>query len=570
MERIKRTKLKRIFSWTVSILLGILLIFSIIVYFSWNRLIKITLIEVVQKETKGLYRAEIGSVYYGLFNGNLNIRNITLIPDTAVYNTMNPDSAPAMLIGLHVRKLTVLDLHLKHAIFSKKIEATRIDLKSPELKIWRKKIPAADSALKSPDTAWSIPLPVGWKEISIGRIILATGSLNLIDLSGDSVKEFTIPYIDVQVVNLRIDSSWKTDQRIYNTDDIVVTIRDLRQQTGDGMYILNFGEVGITTSQNLLYIDRFHLEPLFDRHEFSRKLGYQADRIDVEVKKISLSGIDWRELIFEENLVAEKLRIDSLLLDDYRDKRVPMRSGFKPPMPQQLIRDLKTCFRIDSLEVANGKATYSEQVANEPGTIFFDRINGLMTGFTNDSSWLAGKKVSPLIAEAFLEGTGRLQAKIDFIFGDTRNRFTVSANLTTFDLRKINPMLSRLVPAEIETGIVTKLVIPEIRFNDDYSQGNLTLYYDDLSFMIFKENNTTWADIKTGVINFLASDILIRKSNPHPNGKLNSGIIYFQRDKHKSIFNFIWKSIFSGLKSNLGFNNKEQKAIKKDNKQSNR
>jgi len=39
-------------------------------------------------------------------------------------------------------------------------------------------------------------------------------------------------------------------------------------------------------------------------------------------------------------------------------------------------------------------------------------------------------------------------------------------------------------------------------------------------------------------------------------------------NKHKSIINFIWKSIFSGIKSNMGFNSKEQKAIKKENKKS--
>ena len=127
-------------------------------------------------------------------------------------------------------------------------------------------------------------------------------------------------------------------------------------------------------------------------------------------------------------------------------------------------------------------------------------------------------------------------------------------------------MLSKLEPAEIESGMVKKMVIPIIQFNDDFSTGKLTFYYDNLSFKMFKEKNTTWDGIKTGVMNFVASDILINKSNPLPNGKLNTGVIYFKRDKHKSIINFIWKSIFSGLKSNMGFNSKEQKSIKKGKK----
>lgn len=565
MEKKKRSKGKRILFWILGILLGIILVISAVGYFYWSRLIKGTLEDAVTKETNGLYCAEIGSLYYGIFSGNLYIRNFSLLPDSAVYNAMDPDSAPSMLYSLYVDNLTVKDLHLRKAIFSKLIDVKRIVVKSPELKIWRKRVPVPDTINKVPDTTQSIPLPRGWDYISVGEISLETGTLTYIDQATDTVKEVSIPSVNIRIVNLWVDSTWRTDPRIYNTDDIVVTLRDIEQKTGNGMYAMHFGEIGISTAQNLLYVDRFHLEPLFNRHDFSRKLGYQTDRMDVQVGKITLSGIDWRELMLDKRLVAVKLRIDSLVLDDYRDKRVPMRPGFKPPMPQQLIRNLKTYIWIDSLELVNGKATYSEQVANQPGTIFFDRLNGTLTGLTNDSVWLAEKKISPLKAEAYLQGTGKLQATINFVFGDPMNRFSIpSALLTSFELPEVNTMLSKLMPAEIESGHVNKLVIHRIQFNDDFSTGSLTLYYNDLSFKIFDEKNTTWSEIKTGVVNWLANDIIVSRSNPGPRGKLRTGVIYFQRDKHKSIINFIWKSTLSGLKSNMGFNTKEQKEIKKE------
>jgi hypothetical protein len=45
-------------------------------------------------------------------------------------------------------------------------------------------------------------------------------------------------------------------------------------------------------------------------------------------------------------------------------------------------------------------------------------------------------------------------------------------------------------------------------------------------------------------------------------------MIYFERDTHKSIFNFLWKSIFSGIKSTIGVNKDEQKEMKKEQKES--
>jgi hypothetical protein len=62
----------------------------------------------------------------------------------------------------------------------------------------------------------------------------------------------------------------------------------------------------------------------------------------------------------------------------------------------------------------------------------------------------------------------------------------------------------------------------------------------------------------TEVVNLLLSD-----SNPNDDGKLKHGIIYFERDESKGFFNFVWKSLLSGIKSSVGVNSKMQKEIKK-------
>ena len=573
MANKKKPRWKKILIWTLSILAGIILIILVVAYFYLGSMIKGTIEDSIQKQSKGLYQAKIGHVYYGIFGGNLYIRNFTLTPDTAVYNELKAaDSAPPMVIKFHMDKLNVHNIHLKKVIFSKIVDVEKIVIKSPDLKIIRMRkvvkdtaISEADTTAKEIDTTQSIPLPKGWEYITIGEVMLETGSLAYVDKTSDTVKEFTIPSFDIRISNLWVDSTWRTDPRIYNTDDIKVILRGIRQKTGNGMYALNAGEIGLSTQQNLVYVKDFYLEPLYDRHEFTRKLGFQTDRMDIHIGEISLLRVDWRELMLHKRLIAGKLQIDSLVMDDYRDKRIPMKPGFKPPMPQQLIRDLKTYIRIDSLVLSNGKATYSEQVTKETGTIFFDRLNGTLTGLTNDSVWLAEKKISPLHAEAYLQGTGKLQATINFVFGDPMNRFIIpSAILTSFELPEVNPMLSKLLPAEFESGHVSKMIVHGIWFNDNYSKGSLTLYYNDLSFKIMDEKHTAWSGIKSGVINWIAGDILIPKSNPGPKGKLRTGTIYFERDKHKSIINFIWKSTLSGLKSNMGFNTKEQKEMKKE------
>ena len=63
---------------------------------------------------------------------------------------------------------------------------------------------------------------------------------------------------------------------------------------------------------------------------------------------------------------------------------------------------------------------------------------------------------------------------------------------------------------------------------------------------------------KGGFASFLANTFVI--NNKSPNGKnLRVGEIYFERDKQKSIFNFLWKSLLSGIKPSLGINEKNKK-----------
>jgi len=72
----------------------------------------------------------------------------------------------------------------------------------------------------------------------------------------------------------------------------------------------------------------------------------------------------------------------------------------------------------------------------------------------------------------------------------------------------------------------------------------------------------TWTKIKSGVLGW-AGNVYVRNDNPHKNGEFTEGMIYFERDTHKSIFNFLWKSIFSGIKSTIGVNKGEQKQNEK-------
>ena len=536
-------------------------------YFYYGKIIRDILIENVKRSSKGLYRAEIGSLYLNIIDGNLSLKHLELIPDTVYYRKQqNRDTLSPLLFRLNVDNFKVVNFNIWSAIHERKIDISAIRILSPAITVYRMQPSTKAREDKPSAKLMSIPLPKGLISICIKEIEILNGKLDFYDLSADTLIHQSVPSCSVMIRNILVDSAHQGKRRLFNADDISIKISGISLKTKNGLNLISLSEIGLSTGSNSLYVNGFHLVPQYNRYDYTRKLGFQTDRMDVFAGQIKAQRLNLRELILEGKVQAGLLEIDSLVLDDYRDKRIPRRPGFKPPMPQDGIRKLKTYLKIDTVMLHKGKATYSEQVDKEAGTIFFDKMEAVFTGLTNDSVLLQAGLVSELKGTAWLMGKGKLDASFSFRFRDKRNSFTFSAHLGPVDLREINPMLTKLQPAEIRSGKIDEMVIPLVTANDDVATGKLLFYYSDLRIAMTTKKETTWNSIKKGVVNFVANDLVVNKENPAKSGKMKTGLIFFKRDKGKGIINFLWKSAFPGLKSTMGFNSKEQKEMKKADK----
>ena len=368
--------------------------------------------------------------------------------------------------------------------------------------------------------------------------------------------------MNVKMVNILVDSAHRGIKRIFNTDDIRIALNGIRIKTQDGMYTIIPGEIGLSTGISTFWIRDIQVKPNYSNYDFSRKLGYQMDRIELSIKKILISRFNIRQLIIYHKFIAGLITVEDLNVNDYRDKRVPERPDFKPPMPHQALLKLKMYLKIDTVSLNGGRVTYSEQVNDQPGTLFFDKMNGTVLNLTNDSLLIQRKTMMGVNVSMYLMGKGFMNVNLKIPLGAKKSAFTFSATLSKMELKEVNPMLTKLVTAEITSGKVVKMMIASVKADDDRSIGKMDFYYKDLTIKINSEKKDLWSKVKTGAIN-VAANTFVSNSNPRKNGSFSEGIIYFERDKHKSLFNFLWKSAFSGIKSTIGINKKEQKELKK-------
>ena len=79
-----------------------------------------------------------------------------------------------------------------------------------------------------------------------------------------------------------------------------------------------------------------------------------------------------------------------------------------------------------------------------------------------------------------------------------------------------------------------------------HARGKLFIKYDDLKIKLLKKDDDK-NKYKTKFFPTLAAGVLLKGSNPQ-NDKMRVGKIDYPRDIHRSIFNLMWKSLFSGIK----------------------
>lgn len=556
----KRKTIFKIIIWFLAILILFAGILFSVGYFYFSKIIKSQLTEAVKKESKGLYQLEIGSLSFNILSGNLTFNKFSLIPDTSFYRThSHTDTQAPFFVKLNFTRIQIKGFRVLPALLHRRIIVSRILFSGNEIMIYRMKIPPKQDEEKQEAKMMSIPLPKGLNSIEIGEFKIGNAKFDYIDCSSDSITVNSIPTCNIFIKHILVDSTHKGQTRLFNADDITITLGAFSLPLRNGMNKLSFGEIGLSTASSELYINDFHLEPLYNKHDYTRKLGFQTDWADVTVRRLALRRIDLRSLLSEGKFIVGLVEIDSAILNDYRDKRIALKPGFKPPMPQDLLRKLKTYFRIDTVLLKNGRINYEEQTGEVPGTLFLDKVTVSLTGLTNDSVLLKAGLVSDVKGTLYLMGTGKIDAALHFKLADLRNAFSFSAQLGPFDLVEINPMVSNLMAVKVVSGKVNKVILPLVNANDDVAQGTMQLYYNNLIIDVIDKKQTTWGKIKTGVIGWVANDLVINDDNPTKSGKMTIGIIDASRKKELGFPNYLWRSIFSGLKSTVGIESNEKK-----------
>lgn len=356
--------------------------------------------------------------------------------------------------------------------------------------------------------------------------------------------------INIEIINLKLSPGQIVQTLVTETFEAAyLSFGEVSYPLENGFYTVEVDEVLNNVGERKIILNGLKLKPQFDKSEFGKKFGKQTDRIDLAVSAIEIDGFDPEKLIFENEINIKNILIDELVLNAYRDKNVPFDYSHFPKYPQQSLAALNMGLNIKKIEIKNSSVLY-EQLAEDadiPGEVPISNLYATITNVSNITNVIREKGPMNWDIQANFFEAGLLELEVLFTKNIDSPDFSFKGKMGEMDMKAFNSMIENTENLRIDHGIINSMTFKAVA-NEDFAEGELVLKYDSLRITGLKKISEKEKE-ELGFLSALAN-VVIRSFNPSKKSSEEPEpvTIFFERDKNKGIFNYLAKSIISGIK----------------------
>jgi hypothetical protein len=217
-----------------------------------------------------------------------------------------------------------------------------------------------------------------------------------------------------------------------------------------------------------------------------------------------------------------------------------------------VLRDLNFGIAFNSVFINNAIITYTEKVKEDTngGKLLFSKLNAQIKNL--DNTYESGEKVtSAKIMAVFMDNTP-IDVLWEFDVNNLHDEFIFRADIGKLYAKSMNqfmkPNLNVQLNGEIDKTYFT------INGNDLNSHIDLKLKYDNFDVLVLKENGKEKSKLLSSIVNLFVS----KNSNGNSENFRHGSKSEVKRIRHKSVFNYLWLNIKSGLLNAMTGDGKEK------------
>lgn len=508
--------------------------------------------KMVDGKSNGLYHIHYDDLVIDEVSGTLHVKNIEVVPDTAVYNQlMRNKTNPSVIFKINIPSLDILRVKTPKALLQKQIEGARVEISSPKIEMMLGQNSNEPEGLNAGKDVYKEILGK-LLDIKIDSVHVSHADLTVKDMRTNAVV-FRGQDVSLLLSDLLIDSLAGNDStRILFSKNADLDCDKLELPSNNKKYQLQVEKVRFRSQTNSFYIGRIHLIPQLSEEEFARESVTQKDRYDFMFEEIGLENIS-REQLWHLKIKAAKLVVGKSSFKIFRDLSYPRdtlsRVGKYPH--QQLIR-LPLPVLIHEVVFEHSFIEYKEKNAksDSSGKVQFYDVHASFSHVTNMPAEISKNNNCILLFNAKFLNEAPIHARLVMVLGSPQGRFSIQGGMGAMRALSLNQLTQPMGLARLEKGSIQQL-----QFNfagtDSSSDGRLSILYNDLHLSLLKKNAKE-NKYEKKFLPSLAVNLIAKNSNPSAGGKPRTAHIHYQRNLNKSFFNLVWKSIFTGVKQVAG------------------
>ncbi len=547
--------------WLIIVLLLLLIVSGWLFVRHYKPLLSERLKKQVYFATDSLYRVTFSEVHLNPVLGQFTLDSFHLIPDTNTYNRLKQEHrAPSNLFDISVGEFQLRRMNLWSLVFNKKVKIGVVKAENPKVAIYHEENPEGSSKENIRQALFDLtagPL----NSIQIDHIGLHNISLLYRNKLKPEAGDVKLKNMELVFRDIRIDSSTLRDStRFLFSKDIWFHLDESLFYTSDSLYKISTKGIGFSVMEEKMIIKDLKVTPRINEQEFDRLQQYRKNLFEFSTDSLLLEGLTLEELQ-EKKWYVKKITLLHSNADIYLNRGLAIKPVEKPLL-RDALNNITANVLIDTLKLKNVTIKYREFNPNSGriGYVTFNDIYGTIRNITNDSVQLQKNKFCKADLHALFMDHGKMHALFSFNLIDPDNLFSYNGHLDFLNATVLNPATRPLGLVKIKSGRIHSL---DYNFNADNSgaYGSIALKYDRLSISVLSKNET--GDLKKkGLISLAANLLLLKDNNLYDSLAIQQTKVAYQRDPYRSIFNLMWKSIFSGVKVIVGVDKKTEENIK--------
>ncbi len=542
---------------------ALILILAFLVNLYWSPILASKVKSIVLTSSDGLYTVGFSDAKLHVIRGEIDIYNLTLKPDTAVYNRrMKNHLAPNNLIELHVKRLVLSHMHPYKLYFSNQLDIGRITLEEPELKVSYQLNHTKDTIIKDKRTTWQ-KISKSLRSIHIGQISLNDVKFKYEDYSGNKVAVSELKEMNLSATDLLIDSATQTDKsRLLYCKDIFTELNDYSGKTSNGLYSYKIKSIRLSTQTSKLNIEGLDLQPVKADVFFNKTMH---DRFKIHLDSLQLNNFDFQSYHKFRIINASCMILShgSLEIINNPNKNLTEIDRIKS-FPNFGLKQLKADLNIDTISAQHINISYTEfnKKSNKTGTITFNDSKGQILNVTTNKTLLQKNNISTARVSSDFMNKGKIDVLFAFNLTDTNASYSYKGSVGPMNLQALNPAIMPLALIKINQGTLTRMDF-DINANSKISKGKVAVLYKDLKVTVLKADTNNDRFKHMTIASLFANVMVIKHDNPDNEGEQpRSFYVIYNRPKDSPFFKTIWHTLLTGIKPSAGLNEKMQQNVK--------